>query len=84
MSVVELRSQIQDYVEQLSNDKLLIAADFLAHLAGQESNDLTKSDEVEFDPDDTPVEEVKASLRRALQEYKEGKTRPVSELWQRI
>ncbi len=84
MSVVELRSQIQDYVEQLSNDKLLIAADFLAHLAGQESNDLTKSDEVEFDPDDTPVEEVKASLRRALQEYKEGKIRPVSELWQGI
>jgi len=84
MSVVELRSQIQDYVEQLSNDKLLIAADFLAHLAGQESNDLTKSDGVEYDPDDTTVEEVKASLRRALQEYKEGKTRPVSELWQRI
>ena len=84
MSVVELRSQIQDYVEQLSNDKLLIAADFLAHLAGQESNDLTKSDEVEFDPDDTTVEDVKASFTRALQEYKEGKTRPVSELWQRI
>jgi chromatin segregation and condensation protein Rec8/ScpA/Scc1 (kleisin family) len=84
MSVVELRSQIQDYVEQLSNDKLLIAADFLAHLAGQESNELTNSDEIEFDPDDTSVEDVKASLRRALQEYKEGKTRPVSELWQRI
>jgi len=45
---------------------------------------ILESDEVEFDPDDTPVEEVKASLRRALQEYKEGKTRPVSELWQRI
>ena len=70
MSVVELRSQIQDYVEQLSNDKLLIAADFLAHLAGQESNELTNSDEIEFDPDDTSVEDVKASLRRALQEYK--------------
>jgi hypothetical protein len=84
MSVVELRSQIQDYVEQLSNDKLLIAADFLAHLAGQQGNDLTKSDEVDFDPDDTTVEDVKASLTRALQEYKEGKTRPVSELWQRI
>jgi hypothetical protein len=84
MSVVELRSQIQDYVEQLSNDKLLIAADFLAHLAGQESNDLTKSDEVEFDPDDTPVEDVKASLRRALQEYKEGKRIPLEDMWQGI
>jgi hypothetical protein len=45
---------------------------------------ILESDEVEFDPDDTTVEEVKASLRRALQEYKEGKTRPVSELWERI
>lgn len=36
------------------------------------------------DPDDTPVEEVKASLSRALQDAKEGKTRPISELWERI
>lgn len=42
MSVVELRRQIQDYVEQLSNDKLLIAADFLAHLVEQESHDPTE------------------------------------------
>jgi hypothetical protein len=38
----------------------------------------------EIDPDDTPVEEVKASLRRGLQDAKEGKTRPISELWERI
>jgi phage-related baseplate assembly protein len=38
----------------------------------------------DFDPDDTPVEEIKASLRRAFQEAKEGKTRPISELWERI
>ena len=42
------------------------------------------SEEREPDPDDTPVEEVKASLSRALQDVKEGKTRPVSELWERI
>jgi hypothetical protein len=45
---------------------------------------ILESEEVEFDPDDTPVEEVKASLRRALQDYTEGKIRPVSELWERI
>ena len=45
---------------------------------------ILESNELEVDPDDTPVEDVKASLRRALQEYKEGKTRPVSELWERI
>ncbi|MEH2167662.1 MAG: hypothetical protein V7K41_13500 [Nostoc sp.] len=38
----------------------------------------------ELDPDDTPVEEIKASLRRALQQAKSGQTRPISELWDRI
>ncbi|MEH1867844.1 MAG: hypothetical protein V7K69_22980 [Nostoc sp.] len=38
----------------------------------------------EVDPDDTPVEEIKASLRRALQQAKAGQTRPLSELWDRI
>ncbi|MBN3940140.1 MAG: hypothetical protein V7L21_25310 [Nostoc sp.] len=38
----------------------------------------------EVDPDDTPVEEIKASLRRALQQAKSGQTRPISELWDRI
>ncbi|MBE8991246.1 hypothetical protein [Nostoc sp. LEGE 12450] len=38
----------------------------------------------EVDPDDTPVEEIKASLRRALQQAKAGQTRPLSELWVRI
>ncbi|WP_017293386.1 type II toxin-antitoxin system RelN family antitoxin [Geminocystis herdmanii] len=42
------------------------------------------SDENESDPHDTPVEEIKASLRRALQERKEGKTIPISELWEGI
>ena len=38
----------------------------------------------ELDPDDTPVEEIKASLRRALQQAKAGQTRPISELWDGI
>lgn len=38
----------------------------------------------EADPDDTPVEEIKASLRRALQQAKAGQTRPLRELWDRI
>lgn len=37
--------------------------------------------EIENDPDDTPVEEIKASLRRALQQAKAGQTRPISQLW---
>jgi hypothetical protein len=43
-----------------------------------------ETNEVEDDPDDTPVAEIKASLRRALQQAKAGQTRPISELWDRI
>ena len=42
------------------------------------------TEEEEEDPDDTPVEEIKASLRRALQEAKEGKRIPLSEMWEGI
>ncbi len=39
---------------------------------------------VEFDPDDTPVEEIKASLRRALQQAKAGQRLPLSQMWEGI
>ena len=38
----------------------------------------------ESDADDTPVEEIKAGLKRALQNVKVGRTKPISELWDRI
>lgn len=40
--------------------------------------------ETENDPDDTPVAEIKASLRRAFQQAKAGETLPISELWKGI
>jgi hypothetical protein len=45
---------------------------------------LMNEDESEGDPDDTPIAEVKRSLRRALQQVKSGATQPISELWNRI
>ncbi len=42
------------------------------------------TDEGEDDPDDTPVEEVKASLKRALQEAKTGQRIPLSQMWEGI
>ncbi len=42
------------------------------------------SEKSEYEPDDTPVEEIKASLRVALQEVKEGKTQPISQLWKGV
>lgn len=41
-------------------------------------------DESEQDPDDTPVSEVKASLKRALQEAKTGQRIPLSQMWEGI
>lgn len=42
---------------------------------------VTNEDDYESDPVDTSVKDVKASLRRSLQQVKAGKTRPISELW---
>lgn len=36
------------------------------------------------DPDDTPIEEVEASLRRSLQEAKAGQRIPLSQMWEGI
>lgn len=42
------------------------------------------NEEIEIDPDDTPIEEVKASLRRALKQAKSGQRIPLSEMWEGI
>ncbi len=41
METLEIRQQINEYLEQLSPDKLLVAADFLAYLSQKESDDPT-------------------------------------------
>ncbi|BAZ51665.1 hypothetical protein NIES4103_43230 [Nostoc sp. NIES-4103] len=38
----------------------------------------------EYDADDTPVEEIKASLKRALQQAKAGQRLPLSQMWEGI
>jgi hypothetical protein len=40
--------------------------------------------EAEPDLDDTPIEEVKNSLRRALQEAKSGQRIPLAQMWDGI
>lgn len=42
------------------------------------------SNEEEIDNDDTPVEEIKASLKQALQEVKAGQTIPLEQMWDGI
>lgn len=74
-----------DVMATLNNQKQLILDENLdINTPSRVRVILLVSDEKESDSDDTPVEEIKTSLKRALQEAKEGKTRPISELWERI
>ena len=78
MQAFEVMGRVDKNGQILLDEPLEIASDSRVRVILLVAND------PDFDPDDTPVEEIKASLRRALQEVKEGKTRPVSELWERI
>ena len=40
--------------------------------------------DVSKDPDDTPIEEIEAGLRRAFQERKEGKTMSLEQMWEEV
>ena len=42
------------------------------------------SEPEEEDPDDTPIEEIKASLKRAFQQAKAGQRIPLEEMWEGI
>ena len=42
------------------------------------------SDDIESDPDDTPIQEIKESLKTALQEAKAGKRIPWEKMWEGI
>ncbi|HLP90776.1 MAG TPA: hypothetical protein VK184_19620 [Nostocaceae cyanobacterium] len=42
------------------------------------------TEELEDDSDDTPIEEIKASLKRALQEAKAGQRISLDQMWEGI
>jgi hypothetical protein len=42
MSTLELRDQVKEYIDQLSPERLRVAADFLAYLAERESSEATQ------------------------------------------
>jgi len=42
MNSRDLRNQIEEYIEQLSPDRLQVAADFLAYLLERESHEATE------------------------------------------
>ena len=48
MSNLEVHQKVQSYIEQLSPEKLLVAADFLAYLVEREDTEATSEDEHQF------------------------------------
>ena len=78
MQAFEVMGRVDENGQILLDEPLEITSDSRVKII------LLVMDNREPDPDDTPVEEIKASLRRSLAEVKAGKTRPISELWGRI
>lgn len=42
------------------------------------------TEQEESDPDDTPIEDVKASLRRGFEHFLAGQRLPLSQMWEGI
>ena len=72
MSTVEIRQQIKKYVDELSPERLLVAADFLAYLAEQDDNEATE--------ELLKIKGFKEALAKAKKSVKEGKVISVDKL----
>ncbi len=72
MSSAELRDQVKEYVDQLSPERLLVAADFLAYLMERESEDATQ--------ELLDIPGFVEAFERGKKEAAEGKVIPVEKL----
>ncbi|MEA5619764.1 hypothetical protein VB711_18230 [Cronbergia sp. UHCC 0137] len=72
MNTLEIREQIQKYVDQLSPERLLVAADFLAYLADKEDNDATQ--------ELLKIKGFKEAFLKAKKNVEEGKVISVEQL----
>ncbi|MTJ48143.1 hypothetical protein [Dolichospermum sp. UHCC 0259] len=64
--------------------QLLLDKPLEIYTSGQVRVIILVSDDIESDPDDTSVVEIKASLKKALQEAKAGKRIPLEKMWEGI
>lgn len=78
MKALEVMGKIDEKGQLLLDEPLEINSFSRVKVILLISDESENHHENEYDPDDTPVEEIKASLRRGLLEYKEGKTHPIS------
>jgi hypothetical protein len=72
MNTVEIRQQIQEYVDKLSPERLLVAVDFLAYLADRQDNDATE--------ELLKIQGFKEDFAKAKENVKEGKIISVDQL----
>jgi hypothetical protein len=79
MKAIELTGTVDDRGNLALDEPVLVSANSRVRVIILCSEEAT-----EVDLDDTPIEEVKASLRRALQEAKSGQRIPISQMWESI
>ena len=72
MNTVKIRQQIKKYLDQLSPERLLVAADFLAYLAERDDNEATE--------ELLKIEGFKEALVKAKKNVEEGKMISVDQL----
>lgn len=72
MNTVEIRQQIKEYIDKLSPERLLVAADFLAYLTERDDNDATE--------ELLKIEGFKEALAQAKKNVEEGKVISVDQL----
>ncbi|ACB51052.1 unknown [Crocosphaera subtropica ATCC 51142] len=77
MSNLKVRQQIQSYIEQLSEEKLIVAADFLAYLVEKEDNEATKK-LLNVDDDEYISSEELQQSESAWKDYISGKDKGIS------
>jgi hypothetical protein len=78
MKAVEVMGKVDDKGQLLLDEPLDIKSESRVKVI------LLISDEDDLDPDDTPPEEIKASLIRALQDAKAGRRIPLEQMWEGI
>jgi hypothetical protein len=78
MKAIELTGTVDDRGNLALDEPVLVSASRVRVII------LCSEEATEVDPDDTSIKEVKASLRRALQEAKSGQRIPISQMWESI
>ncbi|WP_204105304.1 MULTISPECIES: hypothetical protein [Spirulina sp. CCY15215] len=82
MQAFEVIGTVNENGELVLRDRLAIATDI--SIPCQVKVIVIVPNEPDLESDDTPVEEIKASLRQALREAKEGKRIPLDQMWEGI